>query len=316
VATQRFVSWVDGKAVSFDYGTILIPKGIQPLPDAELDALVAKLAQETGIDVQALSTGLAQAGIDAGSPSFEPLEMPVVGLLGGEGASSYEVGEAWHLLDQRYGMPAAVIDQADLEGRELRRYTVLVLVNGQYGRLNASAQQRLKQWVQDGGVLLAIRGGAKWASDQGLSKIGWVKAPEADSTSYRPYAQLEPDLGSKELGGSIFQAIIDPTHPLCYGYERAELPVFRQGTRFARKSANPYGTPLRYGQEPLLSGYIASDVLQRARGTAGIVAQTYGRGRVVSMLDNPNFRAFWVGTNKLFANALFFAPIIDGRAGR
>ena len=29
-------------------------------------------------------------------------------------------------------------------------------------------------------------------------------------------------------------------------------------------------------------------------------------GRVVSMTDNPNFRAFWWGTNKLFLNALFF----------
>jgi hypothetical protein len=28
------------------------------------------------------------------------------------------------------------------------------------------------------------------------------------------------------------------------------------------------------------------------------------------MAENPNFRAFWYGTNRLLLNALFFAPLI------
>jgi hypothetical protein len=28
-------------------------------------------------------------------------------------------------------------------------------------------------------------------------------------------------------------------------------------------------------------------------------------------MNNPNFRAFWFGTNKLFANSLFFGAVID-----
>ena len=27
------------------------------------------------------------------------------------------------------------------------------------------------------------------------------------------------------------------------------------------------------------------------------------------MADNPNFRAFWYGTDRLFTNAVFFGPI-------
>ena len=27
---------------------------------------------------------------------------------------------------------------------------------------------------------------------------------------------------------------------------------------------------------------------------------------IIGFSDNPNFRAFWYGTNKLFANAIFF----------
>jgi len=34
--------------------------------------------------------------------------------------------------------------------------------------------------------------------------------------------------------------------------------------------------------------------------------QRMGSGRVIAFTDNTNFRAFWYGTNKLLANALFF----------
>ena len=32
---------------------------------------------------------------------------------------------------------------------------------------------------------------------------------------------------------------------------------------------------------------------------------------IVAMAENPNFRAFWHGTNRLFLNALFLGSIID-----
>jgi hypothetical protein len=42
------------------------------------------------------------------------------------------------------------------------------------------------------------------------------------------------------------------------------------------------------------------------KGTASIIARRQGRGHVVLFADNPNFRAFWYGTNGLFLNAVFF----------
>ena len=48
--------------------------------------------------------------------------------------------------------------------------------------------------------------------------------------------------------------------------------------------------------------------------TPAIIVNTYGTGKVIVMADNPNFRAFWYGTNKLFLNALFFGNQIGGVA--
>jgi len=41
------------------------------------------------------------------------------------------------------------------------------------------------------------------------------------------------------------------------------------------------------------------------------VVSGIGSGKVINLADNPNFRAFWFGTNKLFANAIFFGSIIS-----
>jgi len=37
-----------------------------------------------------------------------------------------------------------------------------------------------------------------------------------------------------------------------------------------------------------------------------------GRGRIIGFADNMNFRAFWFGTNKIYANAIFFGQVING----
>jgi hypothetical protein len=37
-----------------------------------------------------------------------------------------------------------------------------------------------------------------------------------------------------------------------------------------------------------------------------VVADQVGGGSVILMFDNPNFRGYWYGTNRLFLNALFY----------
>ena len=71
-----------------------------------------------------------------------------------------------------------------------------------------------------------------------------------------------------------------------------------------------YAMPMTYTDTPLLSGYISDENLATLKGSGAIHVNRLGRGRVISMIDNPNFRAFWWGTHKLFLNAIFFGSII------
>ena len=60
-----------------------------------------------------------------------------------------------------------------------------------------------------------------------------------------------------------------------------------------------------YAAEPVLSGYISAENLERLPGAAALKAYRVGSGRVVLMDFNPTFRAFWWGTDGLLLNAIY-----------
>ena len=109
---------------------------------------------------------------------------------------------------------------------------------------------------------------------------------------------------------------LDLSHPMAFGYYKEELPTFRRGNTFIAPAENLYSNPALYTEEPLLSGYITEANLEALKGTSTVRVNALGRGRVVSLVDNPNFRAFWYGTNKLMMNAIFFARIVNAAAAR
>jgi hypothetical protein len=46
------------------------------------------------------------------------------------------------------------------------------------------------------------------------------------------------------------------------------------------------------------------------RNSAVVNIDVLGKGKIISMVDDLNFRAFWFGTTKIFMNAVFFGNII------
>jgi len=77
-----------------------------------------------------------------------------------------------------------------------------------------------------------------------------------------------------------------------------------------------FSNPGRYTDAPLMSGWINDANLETLKGTSTIRVNGLGNGRIVSLVDNPNFRAFWYGTNKLMMNAIFFGRIVSSSSAR
>jgi len=104
---------------------------------------------------------------------------------------------------------------------------------------------------------------------------------------------------------------IDLTHPIAFGYQRPELPLFRRGTTVLSASDNAYSTPVRYTNEPLMAGFIGPEQQDKIRNQAAVIAERQGRGLVVRFANNPLFRGFWRGTERLFINALYMGQVVE-----
>ena len=313
-ATAPFSALTNQGVKEFDYGTIMIPLGVQDNQE-RVHKLIKQVVSNDGISVFNITTGLSTAGVDLGSNQFKSIDMPKVAVVGGEGTNAYEIGEMWHLLDRRYEMPLTILDKAALGRVNLDRYNVLVMTGYSYGDLSSETVETLKSWVRDGGTLIAMKQAVSWANQQGLANIEFVRPDRGESPENRPYVKQGADYGAEVIGGSIFNAQLDLTHPLAYGYNQSIIRVFRNSTMFLKKGQNPYSTPLYYTEDPLASGYASKVNEETIKGTAAIVVSRAGAGKVIAMTDNPNFRAFWYGTNKLFANAIFFGQTISGSTG-
>jgi len=310
VATRPFEAATEAGRQRFGYGTILVPLGVQKHAAGKIDSLAEVVAREDGIDVYCLGTGLTPKGIDLGSPSFSPLEKPRVLLAVGSGVSSAVSGEVWHLLDRRYDMDVSLVDTERMVRVNLSRYNTIVLPAGSYGTLSEAGLDALTRWVRQGGTVIALGSAARWAVQKKLAKATFDTSRAEPPPERRAYASASRDRGAQRVGGAIFEADLDVTHPVGYGYESPALSVFRRGTLSLEPARSPYSTPLQYTDEPLQSGYISERNLERLAGSASVLVTSLGSGRVILMVDDPNFRAFWYGTNKLFANSVFFARTI------
>ena len=70
---------------------------------------------------------------------------------------------------------------------------------------------------------------------------------------------------------------------------------------------NPSATVVAIPENSLLCGYASVENQQKLSGKAMTIAERHGRGSVILFSDNPNFRAYFFGTNKMFMRSLFFS---------
>lgn len=300
---------------SFPRGTILIPVGVQREKSKTINEIIKKITEQDGVSVYALNTGFASKGIDLGSPSMSKLQEMNIAILVDGGVSSYEAGEAWHVLDQRLDVSTTLLPINRVNSVDLSRYNRLVMPNGSYGDINEDGIKKLKLWIQGGGVIVAWKSAGSWLASNELSKVEFEEN-KVDSLGFKSYADYFKNTGARVTGGTIFEAKLDLTHPLTYGISKDRMPLFRNHNRIMKKAKNQYANPLVYTSSPLLSGYIHKKNLEKISDSPAAQVTALGSGRVIVFSDNPNFRAFWYGTNKLFFNALYFGHTINSETAR
>jgi hypothetical protein len=315
VMEEPFEAVVSGEARRLPRGTVVLPVDQPRVPAGRLHELARTAVAEDDVRILATETGLTPGGPNLGSPGGEVLERPAVALLTGGapgrsygGAGAYDAGQVWHLLSERFGVPVSLLDVERVEeASDLDGYDVLVLAGGAYRGL---ASDPVKAWVEGGGRLVALASAVGWVAEAGLAELEERKLDVDSLVADVPYGRLDRAFGAQNIGGSILRARLDTTHPLAYGLPE-ELPVFRDHGTFYEPTGRPGRDVGVYpDEEVLLSGHLSEARREQAAGAAAVVADRLGQGRVILIMDDPNFRAFWYGSNRLFLNAVFFGSAI------
>lgn len=301
---------------SFNYGTVMIPVSKQKLSSEEVFAIVKEAQQKFNVPMYSADTGFSTKGIDLGSNNFVTLNMPKAAMLIGDGVSSYEAGEVWHLLDTRIHMPITKLQVNRFNWYSLDTYNTLVLVSGSYSQLDSLKRKRIKDWASNGNTLITIARASQWAISKKLVKESLTKEPKSKDKKKKevkrlPFVDAGENTGRERLGGAIFEIDLDVTHPLGFGYRSSSLPVYKNNTVFLQPSKNPYATVAKYTENPHIDGYISTKNLETyLKPSASLLVSPMGGGRAILFADNPNFRGAWYGTNRLFLNALFLGDNI------
>jgi hypothetical protein len=314
VATNVFETITDKGKRTFGYGDILVPVQNQGRSADEVYEIIRSAAKGTSARIYAAEGGFSETGIDLGSASITPVRRPNIMIFAGSGTSATDVGELWHLLDQRYRIPASLVDIEQFNRIEPGKYNVILMPSGSYNTLNREGQEKLKNWVSAGGTLVAMEDATQFLSRSGLTNVLFKKDAWTDDTTVsRPYVSRSDDRRALDMPGSIFEATMDLTHPIAYGYTKPNISLFKSNTLFMDRNNSPYTTPVQFTGSPLQAGYLHRRFSPLAPNAAAVNINALGRGRVISMTENPNFRAFWFGTNRLLMNAIFFGGIMEGR---
>lgn len=298
---------------TFDRGTLMLPIYLQDKSAQEIYEILKRAHSQFHIPVYAVTDGYLKGEYNLGSRSNRSLTQPKVALLVGQGVSSYEAGEVWHLLDTRMHMPLSKLP-LDLVGRaDLDEYNTLVMVSGSYSSLDKKAVEKIKQWVNKGNTLITVASASSWAINKELVKESLVKK-KVDSTATPeriPFEDARGIRGREEVGGTILKADLDLTHPLAFGYHRTQIPVYKNNNVWLAPSKNEFSTIAQYAEDAHIDGFITQENLDEfVSKSASLLVSKVGSGRVVMFADNPNFRGSWYGTNRLFLNAIFLGDLI------
>ena len=337
-------------ALDADGGVRMEPGAWLMPPSREAERVLAEVSEQTGLVVSARG---AAAPVDG-----HRLKAPTrVGLW--RAANNMPAGWMMWLFEQ-YELNHTVISSLDFEGDLADKYDVIVLPSGTTRNrivsgldperhdeswrwahgVGETGWEQLRQWVQDGGTLVALGtavGAARellelpiepvlpqsgrgrvTTGNQQEQRISLGEAERRLRDAFQSPAQLASTLRDRVVDptsvfyspGSLLKQEYNLNHPIGYGMP-PEWPVFfrfDQAYRLTPSFDIEAEVVSRYPDDDdmVASGWLLGDELLRDQ--ANVVSFRVGDGTVVTMGSQIAFRTQTRATFKLLFNAIFMGP--------
>ena len=160
--------------------------------NSRLIELIKNTAKNLNVSVSSLYTGFGPEELpDWGGRHFRLLNKPQIAILSHEAFSSYDVGVSWWSLDHHLGIRHSHLNSSMIGYADLRRYNTLIMPSG-YRSLNQNEVSALKDWVKQGGTLIANNSSTRMLiSDNSITSIKDISNSFENSHEYNIKLQRE-----------------------------------------------------------------------------------------------------------------------------
>ena len=288
----------------------------------DLSARLQEISKQTGIRFDGTDTGWTELGPDLGSNDVYFLEEPKVAVFTQTPTAPTSYGAIQYLFEQRYRFPFTAIPSDLISDVDLEDYNVLILPDegGSLGYeriLGEDGIKQLKNWVEKGGTLIAVAAAASFVTDHGeLTDVKRIKKFRKDSREPAPEKkegeeqQEEEETESPDtIPGAIARAFLNTKHFLAFGYRTDEIPVFLNSSNVFQIPAGEKAVAWYPTADRLkMSGLIWDISSERLSGKVYLMEEAVGNGHVILFAEDPSFRAYWEGLDRLFFNGALFGP--------
>ncbi|HUF18115.1 MAG TPA: M14 family zinc carboxypeptidase [Thermoanaerobaculia bacterium] len=285
-------------------GSVLIQ--VSNNDESTLHETIQQISAESGARLHAVMSGWP-GELALGSQQIRHVRDPRIALVGGEGTSPTAFGMLWYTLDVEEKIPHSVIPLNRLASLDLNRYRVLIFPEGggYSNHIRGDAIEKLKSWIRAGGTVVAIGGAAAFlrSKDVAISKLQQWPGEKKDDEASEPARYND-----YRIPGAAFDTRINERSYLTFGIPSAP-PVLLEGTVTLLPASHAIDNIVTVEPEnPLLSGFAWPESIERVRGSAWLVQEPFGSGRVITFADEPYYRLFWRGTLPMFLNAALYSP--------
>ncbi|MDL5511438.1 M14 family metallopeptidase [Arenibacter sp. M-2] len=287
----------------FDRGSLIITKGDNKNHKDFLETL-SRVANNTRTILTPANTGFVEKGNDFGSSYVPMITDTKIAMLSGEPVSTLEFGEIWHFFEQQLHYPLTILDTEYYDEVDLSEYDVLILPNGWYSQFfTKEKRQELKDFVSNGGKLIAMEGAIKGINGENGFAIKEKETKKDSTENILPYEDAERENIKNAITGAIFKTKVDQTHPLAYGYGDRYFTLKLSDDAFEKLET---GTVVYLeNANSKVAGFAGSEAKKKIANTMVFGVEEVGKGQVIYMVDNPLFRGFWENGKLFFVNALF-----------
>src|SRR5881296_3849495 len=257
-----------------------------------------------------LSAPVEPPAASPGYPGFAGPEAPRVGLYRSYAAPIDEGWTRW-VFDTWKVPYVSVVDSVVRAGKLREHFEVIVLPDQsphelfdglprQYpapyaGGLGQEGVEALRQFVTDGGTLVALNDASRFAVEHLLLPVRNALESVADDEFYAP--------------GSIFRLELDPSDPIARGMPAQSVAWYESGPAFEVLDSSAARVVGRYpadADKVLLSGWALHP--ERVAGRGAVVEAKLGTGRVVLFGFRPQYRGQSIATYPLLFNSLRLTP--------